>query len=148
MVRRFKRGMTWSAMFGRRHPAWRDGLTTESWLSSAHLQLIPGGQAKAPGQLDAILAERGESRRVAARVAYLAAIGPMIERSRLVTSLPSSACEEVARGRRLRVVPHPLAEELGELELRSTWHAVHQSDAGHRWLRTTAHRCIEEFLEG
>lgn len=147
MVRRFAHGMSWSAMFGRRHPAWRDGLTRQSWLSSAHLQLIPGGRAEAPGHVDTFLTERGDSRRVVARVAYLAAVGPMLERSRLVTSLPTPACHWIARGHRLRVVPHPLVDELGELDLRSTWHTAHQADAGHRWLRATVHRCMEAFLE-
>lgn len=148
MVRRFAgAGMTWSAMFGRRHPAWAGRLTRRSWLSSEHLQLITSGQAKAPSQLDALLTGRGESRRIVARVAYLAAVGPMLERSRLVTSLPTPACRWIARGRRLRVVPHPLASELGQLDLRSTWHALHQADAGHRWLRATVHQCIEEFLQ-
>ena len=118
-----------------------------SWLSSSHVQLIPGGRAEAPGHLDTLLADRGESRRVVARVAYLAAVGPMLEQSRLVTSLPSSACRWIARRHRLRVVPHPLADELDELELRSSWHAAHHADAGHRWLRATVHRCVEAFIE-
>jgi len=148
MVRRFPGRMTWSVLFGRRHPAWREGLTEDSWIASDHLQLIPGGRAKAPGHLDALLARRGEARRVVARVAYLAAVGPMIEKSRLVTSLPTSACRWIARRRRLRVVPHPLGEELSELELHSTWHTARQPDAGHQWLRARVHQCVEAFLAG
>lgn len=137
----------WSVVYSRRHPAYRDGMTLARWLASEHLQLIPAGRPAEPSGLDALLAKRSETRRVVAQVTYLAGVGPLLARSRLVTSLPDPAARSVAAGRGLRMAPHPLADALGPLPLRMTWHAAHQQDAGHQWMRATLRSAAEQLYQ-
>lgn len=116
----------------------------EAWLASEHLQLIPQGRPMRDSPLDDLLAAQGVSRRIRTYVMYIAAVGPMLEGSALVTTLPTAAAKQVVRDRELLVVPHPLMPP--RLALRMTWHRIYQLDKAHRWLRELISECMADFV--
>ena len=134
-------GLGWSVLCGPQHPD-AETMTFEAWLRSPHVQLTPAGRPDTPSMLDRLLAEHHHRRRIALRVGYLSALPDTLRETSHVVSLPTPTAEWLARGTRLRVVPHPF-EPLPHLTLRMTWHEAHHADAGHRWLREQMVEALE-----
>ena len=124
-------------LFGSAHPCWNTEMTTEDWLSSEHVQLVPGEQPTIQSAFDRALSAAGLRRNIRFHISYLAGIAPLLENTALVASLPTHAARWVTKGRELRAVRHPLAHllEAAPNRLRLTWHQSHHHDVGHRWLR-------------
>lgn len=135
----------WSVVLGPRHPKWSTRLSYSAWLKSEHAQLIPAGRPDRGSELERALELRSESRVVRMRVAYLSGLGEALESTAMVTTLPTPVALWLVKRRDLKVVPHPF-KDLPKLDLRLTWHSVHQQDAGHRWFRELVSKHLTIFL--
>jgi DNA-binding transcriptional LysR family regulator len=143
-------GMTWSVLYGSRHPAASRGLDLDLdlWASSKHVVLAPGGRPDSQGVLDRVLNEAGVTRSVRLHVSHLSGLGATIAATDWVATLPTPVAREVARQVGIQVAPHPLSDHLPVLPIRLTWHAIHQSERGHVWLREVVTEVVEDALRG
>ncbi len=135
----------WSALIGPQHPHWNGTLTHRAWLESEHVQLVPAGQPERSSELERLLSGRAEQRRIRVQVQYLSGVAECVGNSALVATLPSPTALWLAQQRNIRAVPHPF-KKIADLKVRLTWHALHQQDDGHRWLRDLLTDCLTNFL--
>jgi len=113
------------------HPA-AAALTLERFLGLGHVVVSVTGVG--PAQVDVALAAIGRERRVTARVPSFLGAVEIVARSDLATTLPASLARGVVTGGRLVAVPPPL--DLGGFTMSLVWHARHQDEARHAWLRS------------
>jgi DNA-binding transcriptional LysR family regulator len=125
---------TYLALLRAGHPAAGAELTLERYLGLRHIVVSVTGVGPAP--VDVALAAIGRERRVSARVPSFLAAVEIIAGSDLVVTLPASLARRVAAGGRLVAVAAPL--DLGSFTISLAWHARHQDEPRHRWLRGMA----------
>ena len=121
----------WACLLRADHPALADAWTVERFASLDHLEVTlahPFG-----GELDAALAERGLSRRVALRVPYPALSPLLIAETDLVLTTNEWVAEKFAR--QIGVVVRPLPLPAAPLSAPIVWHARSHLDPVNRWLR-------------
>ena len=114
------------------HPA-AAALTLDRYLGLGHVAVSVTGVGPAP--VDVALAAIGRERTVTARVPSFLGAVEIVARSDLVATLPASLARRVAAGGRLVAVPPPL--DLGGFTISLVWHARHQDEPRHAWLRRT-----------
>lgn len=113
----------WSLVVGSAHPR----ADAEAWSAedaAASEQVIYTGMA-AP--------QDGPGGHSTLRVAHLAALADLLLLLPVTACLPTPVAQRLIQGRQLRAVPHP--QPPPPLPILQTWHASHQGDAGHAWLR-------------
>jgi DNA-binding transcriptional LysR family regulator len=106
-------------------------LDVETWCALGHVLVAPGGTRGS--LLDTQLAALGLARRIALMVPHFLVAPHVVARSDLVWTAP----ERMARAYEplLRLEVRPLPVEVTGFEIAQVWHARHQHDAGHAWLR-------------
>jgi DNA-binding transcriptional LysR family regulator len=114
------------------HPA-AAGLTLERYLGLRHVVVSVTGVGPAP--VDVALAAIGCTRTVSARVPGFLAAVEIVAGSDLVITLPASLARRVAANGRVVPVAPPL--DLGSFTMSLVWHARHQDEPRHAWLRRT-----------
>jgi DNA-binding transcriptional LysR family regulator len=113
----------------RGHPA-ADAMTLERFCASPHVLVSP---LEGRGAVDKALAERGLSRRVAARVPHFAVAPFLVARSDAILTTPKRHAQLVASQLRLRVLTPPI--ELPRARWWQIWHERRRHDPAHAWLR-------------
>lgn len=115
------------------HPSLRDDgtLTLEAYISVAHALISPTGRG--PGPIDALLAERGLSRRIALRLPHFYAALSIIGQTDLVLTAPTQLAELLPCGSPLTAVAPPLPTPQHAVAM--TWHPRFTDDPAHRWFR-------------
>jgi DNA-binding transcriptional LysR family regulator len=113
------------------HPAAGAELTLERYLGLRHIVVSVTGVGPAP--VDVALAAIGRERRVSARVPSFLAAVEIVAGSDLVVTLPASLARRVAGSGPLVAVAAPL--DLGSFTISLVWHARHQDEPRHVWLR-------------
>lgn len=114
------------------HPTIRSSLSLEDYVEADHIMvsLENGGTSHIDGWLD----RRGLSRKVSLRVPWFAAAPLIVARTDLVlTALSSTVDDELVRALGLRRFEPPVP--LPPVPVMLTWHARHETDAGHAWMR-------------
>ena len=113
------------------HPRLKGRLTLKRYLSETHVLVAPQGNPQ--GLVDAVLARRGEKRRVAVQVAsFLSAPFLLLGADHLLTC-PSSLAAATAEPLGLEVFKPPI--DLPSTKLFLYWHERMHNDPAHRWLR-------------
>ncbi len=116
------------------HPAADKKLTLDDYLELGHIVVRVTGVGPAP--VDIALAGIGRRRRVNVRVPSFFAAVEIAARSDLVMTLPSSLAQTAAgMGRFVARCPRSIG--LGSFTMSLLWHARHQDDPRHVWLRST-----------
>lgn len=115
------------------HPAAKRKLTLDRYLELGHIVVSVTGEGPAP--VDAALARMGRRRRVRVRLPGFLAAVEIAARSDLVMTLPSSLARTAAGMERFVVLPPPL--DPGSFTMSLLWHARHQTEPRHIWLRRT-----------
>jgi DNA-binding transcriptional LysR family regulator len=113
------------------HPAANGELTLDRYLGLGHIVVSVTGTGPAP--VDAALAGMGLRRRVQVRVPSFFAALEIAARSTLVITLPTSLARTAAAIGRFVALPPPI--DLGSFTMSLVWHARHQDDPRHVWLR-------------
>nr|WP_292072693.1 LysR family transcriptional regulator [Mesorhizobium sp.] len=111
------------------HPAANHELTLDRFLELGHIVVSVTGVG--PAFVDVALAGVGRRRRVSVRVPSFLAAVEIAARSDLIMTLPSSLAQVV--GGRFVSLPPPL--DLGSFIMSLLWHARHQDEPRHVWLR-------------
>ena len=115
------------------HPAADGALTLDRYLGLSHIVVSVTGVGPAP--VDIALAEMSLRRRVQVRVPGFLAAVEIAARSDLIMTLPISLAQTAAgMGRFVGLAP-PI--DLGTFTMSLLWHARHQDDPRHVWLRRT-----------
>jgi DNA-binding transcriptional LysR family regulator len=89
------------------------------------------GVGQAP--VDVVLASMGRERRVSVRVPSFLAAVEIAAHSDLIMTLPSSLAQTAAGMGRFVALPPPI--DLGRFTMSLVWHARHQDEPRHVWLR-------------
>jgi DNA-binding transcriptional LysR family regulator len=134
-TRRVSTRLSWSVVYGPSHPCWDGVLDEAAWLASGHVQVTPHGRPDVPGQVDELLAARGQARHKAVQLSSVGAAGELLSQLPLVCSLPRPIARWMAALHGLRCTLHPMDEAMPRLGLRLYWHVSAQHDPAHRWLR-------------
>lgn len=113
------------------HPAAERKLTLDRYLELGHIVVSVTGVGLAP--VDAALAGIGRRRRVSVRLPSFLAAVEIAARSELVMTLPSSLARTAAGMGRFVILPPPLS--LDRFTMSLFWHARHQDEPRHVWLR-------------
>ena len=117
------------------HPDVRGELSLEQYLRWPHLLISPAGSG--PGMIDALLAERGLSRRVALRVPYFMSAPSLVARSQLLLTAPQWTARRLAPSFGLQCLPPPLPTPV--FACVQLWHERWSNDPFHSWLRAQLH---------
>ncbi len=103
----------------------------DRYLSLRHLQVSMKGNPK--GYVDAVLAERGLKRNVAVTVGHFLMAPMLVDASDLVATEPRRLFAPLAGRLPLKLFPPPI--DIPPFRVVQTWHARHDADPGHQWLR-------------
>ena len=117
------------------HPSIRDVLTLDAYLGGVHGAYRPAAASHAfiNRAVEAVFLAHRRERRVAVRLAYTIGLGPIIESSDLIFTLPGGLAARIARGAKLRVLPTPF--KAPKFEISEQWHHRFHKDPGNEWLR-------------
>ncbi|WP_209605852.1 LysR family transcriptional regulator [Sinorhizobium kostiense] len=115
------------------HPAASSKLTLNRYLELGHIVVSVTGEGSAP--VDIALAKMPRKRRVRVRVPSFLAAVEIAAQSDLIMTLPSSLARTAAGMGRFVALPPPL--DLGSFTMSLLWHARHQDEPRHIWLRRT-----------
>lgn len=113
------------------HPVTRKPLTLEDFCAYDHVRVMAASTGH--GEVDSVMARAGIQRSIRLEVPHFVAIGPILQNSDLLTTVPErfAACYEGAFG--LVSMPHPVA--LPEIAINLFWHTKYHQEPGNRWLR-------------
>jgi DNA-binding transcriptional LysR family regulator len=124
------------ALLARRgHPYVQGPHTVERFAAFPQVLMAVGGSG--PGVVDVALAQRGLSRRVAARVPAFTMGAALVAGSDLLMTLPRRFGAPLARAFDLEVLPVPLPLE--DFTVKCAWHARTRDEPAHQWLREQVH---------
>ncbi|MCK3777191.1 LysR family transcriptional regulator [Ensifer sesbaniae] len=122
------------------HPALAGPLDLDRYLSLRHLQVSTRGNPY--GYVDAVLAERGLKRKVVVTVGHFLMAPFLVDSSDLVATEPRRLFGRLPGGLPLRFFPPPIG--IPPFRVVQAWHARHEADAGHQWLRRVIREISQE----
>lgn len=133
-----------------RHP--RRRLTPSAFATTEHILVAP--RERAGGIVDAVLEQKGLSRRVAVQVSTFLIVPYLLVGTERIATVPERMAEELARMHPLRILKPPV--EIPGFTMCQGWHEIHRNDPGHRWLRAALARAaagkpikqIEDIKDG
>ncbi|QEZ42940.1 LysR family transcriptional regulator [Cupriavidus oxalaticus] len=111
-------------------------ISLEDFLAYPHLLTSFGGEFV--GYVDEVLKERRLSRHVTMTTTRFSTLPFVLRRFRGIASLPGTAARELGGALGLAVSPLPV--EVPPVDLSLVWHARHDTDTGHQWLRDLVYR--------
>lgn len=123
------------------HPMAGTKLTLARYLRLGHIVVSITGVGPAPA--DTLLAGMGRQRRVKARLPSFLAAVEIAAQTDLVMTLPSTLAQTAAGMRRFVAVPPPF--DLGRCTMSLVWHARHQDEPRHVWLRRMVVEAAKAF---
>lgn len=121
------------------HPAMAGRLTRRRYLAAEHLQVSTMGSPR--GIVDDILEQSGARRRVTVTIGYFLAAPLLLENTSLIATEPRRLFSPFRGRLPLAIANPPFA--LPPFEVAQLWHARHDGDAGHAWLRDVVRRAAE-----
>ncbi len=131
-------------MFRREHPAARQPMTLDLFQSLEHIVVISAGTGH--GEVDTVLDRAGIVRRVRAVVPHFIAVGPILQSTDLVATVPERFAMRCTQPFDLVYVPHPAP--LPEIAIKLFWHAKYHRDPANRWLRKLLFERFSDRPEG
>ncbi|KPF87371.1 LysR family transcriptional regulator [alpha proteobacterium AAP38] len=113
------------------HPTVGDSLSREQYEALKHVNMLPPGRLRA-GLFQA-LQKQALKREVAVSVTHFLAVPELVAVTDYCSTLPRLICRQLARDKRLKVMPAPV--DLGTFPVEMAWHVRYRHDPAHRWLR-------------
>jgi DNA-binding transcriptional LysR family regulator len=114
------------------HPLTRGRMTIERFTKAKHVLVAPRGQ-RGGGAIDDALRQRGLERRIVFTTPSFLAAPQVVAATDLVMILPARLAAVLARSLRLAQFEPPV--ELPGFEMAMFWHARHDSDPAHAFIR-------------
>lgn len=124
----------------RDHPQVKRRPSLARYAALEHVQVAPRGRPG--GAVDAWLAKRGHTRRVARAVPYFHSALALVAQTDYVLTVPERAARVGARDLGLRVLEAPV--ELRPYSVVAIWHPRSDADPAHRWLRRALVEAAED----
>lgn len=121
------------------HPAMTGKLTRRRYLAADHLQVSTMGNPR--GIVDDVIEQSGARRRVTVTVGSFLAAPLLLENTNLIATEPRRLFSPFRGRLPLALASPPFA--LPAFEVAQLWHARHDGDAGHAWLRNVVRRAAE-----
>ncbi|MBI2380523.1 MAG: LysR family transcriptional regulator [Gammaproteobacteria bacterium] len=115
----------------RDHPLAKAPLTLDRYLAADHLVVSLSGEPTSP--VDQQLAQMGYKRRIAMTVNQFASVPELLKGSDLICVAPRTVVTCSLFSGELHLVPPPF--DIPNKGLSLAWHARHDRDPGHAWLR-------------
>ena len=115
----------------RDHPAPAASFDLDRYLSLRHLHVSTKGEPR--GEVDAVLRARGMARNVTVTVGHFVLAPLLVSTSDLIITEPRRLFASLADRLSLQLLPPPI--DVPTFRVVQSWHARHDVDAGHRWLR-------------
>lgn len=122
---------TLSVAMRRGHPLAGKRLTARRYVTAEHITISRRGRLQDP--VDALLADRGLTRRVIASAPTSTAALRIVQDTDALTAVPEAMSAGDIQAFGLATSPFPF--ELPEVPVVMRWHVRHHNDAAHRWLR-------------
>lgn len=113
------------------HPAIRGRLSLKQYVSAHHVAVFY--KSEGTGIIDALLEQKGYSRRTVVLVPHFASVGFMVGASDLIATVPERLAGQFSRNLKLQVLPAPLA--IPPFRTMMLWHERNHTDPSHIWLR-------------
>ena len=113
------------------HPDLDGTLDLDRYLSLRHLQVSTRGNPT--GYVDAVLRDKGLKRTVALTVSHFLLAPTLIDSSHLLATEPRRLFTSRTDRLRLKLFPPPFT--IPPFRVVQTWHARHDPDPGHQWMR-------------
>jgi DNA-binding transcriptional LysR family regulator len=111
----------------RGHPLVHGHTTLETYLKQKH---VAGGQM--PGLVQRNLDRIGVKPNIQLRVPF-SVLGPVIERTDSIATLPSRMAKRIVAMSRTQIIPAP--KEFDRFTYLQVWHPRYESDPVHKWIR-------------
>ena len=116
----------------RGHPLLSGPWTVRRFAAAEHVLVAPQGQSRR-GLVDDLLEAKGLTRRVSRVISSFGLAARLVAASDRVAVLPRSFA--AARASELPLVMKKPPIDLPPIEMSASWHAAHDADARHAWLR-------------
>lgn len=120
----------WVCLVGAKHPRVPRSMSRDRYEAERHVTITRGTGA---ALLEERLTDAGVRREAALTVPGVLGLPAILGRTELVATVPEQVGRQLARDRRVRVVPCPL--DVGGFVVKCYWHARFDADPAHRWLR-------------
>ncbi len=118
-------------LYRRDHPAIRGAIDLEQFYALEHLAVTSANTGHAV--VDQWLAREGRQRRVRLTVPHFLSVGPILQHTDLVATVPERLARRVQTAFELDSCPHPAA--LPDIAINIYWHAKLNRDPANLWLR-------------
>jgi DNA-binding transcriptional LysR family regulator len=118
-------------LFRAGHALGKRKVTRKEFSAAEHVVVISEGTGH--GRMNELLERSGARPKVRLRVPHFVAVGPILQATDLVASVPEKLAMRLAEPYRLRYAPHPV--KLPEIQIKLFSHARHQREPDNRWLR-------------
>ncbi|MEM6926600.1 MAG: LysR substrate-binding domain-containing protein, partial [Myxococcota bacterium] len=120
--------------------SWPDPPDLDTYLAAEHA--IMTEEAGDRGFVDAVLEERGHTRRVACSLTSFSAIAETLRHTRLLAVMPAEALPTFGEG----LICHPPPLPLPEHAMRLVWHPRYTTRPRHRFVRRLVAEVVTDLL--
>ena len=118
-----------------RRPRTREKVTLQEYLTGLHGTYRPVAPSHVAinRAIERVFSAHRCERRIALHLAYMTGIGPVIEATDLIFTLPNGLASHIAQVANVRVLPLPF--KAPRVEISQEWHHRFHQDPGNQWLR-------------
>lgn len=128
-------------LFRRDHPVARSPMSLRQFSALEHVGVLSANTGHS--DVDALLERAGVQRNIRLRVPHFIAVGPILQSTDLIATVPQRLAERIEAPFVLASSPHPA--RLPDIAIHLFWHARYHRDPGSLWLRQ---RFVELFSDG
>jgi len=128
-------------MFRKGHPTARSPMSLAAFAELEHVGVVPGNTSHT--DIDNLVEKAGVKRLIRLRVPHFLAVGPILQSTDLIATVPQRFAERVRDAFGLVTSPHPV--RLPDIAINLFWNARFNRDPANLWLRQLF---VELFADG
>ncbi len=128
-------------MFRKGHPAATSPMSLQQFTELEHVGVVPENTGHT--DVDGLLDKAGIKRLIRLKVPHFIAVGPILQTTDLIATVPQRFAERVQDAFGLETSPHPA--RLPDIAINLFWHAKFNRDPASLWLRQLL---VELFSDG
>lgn len=118
-------------MFREGHPTARSPMSLNQFAELEHVGVVPGNTSHT--DIDSLMEKAGVKRLIRLRVPHFIAVGPILQSTNLIATVPQRFAERVQGAFGLVTSPHPV--RLPDIAINLFWNAKFNRDPANLWLR-------------
>jgi DNA-binding transcriptional LysR family regulator len=128
-------------MFRKGHPTARSPMSLKQFSELEHVGVVPENTGHT--DVDSLLEKAGVKRLIRLKVPHFIAVGPILQSTDLIATVPQRFADRVEDPFGLMTSPHPA--RLPDIAINLFWHAKYNRDPANLWLRQLL---VELFADG